>query len=403
VPDDVSALDEIVEALCERDTGRAIIAVDAAMATGRTPRVLGENLVARLRDVFLAAMKADLGRLPESDRGRVADQARRLGAAGSTRALEVLGEAFVGIQDAPDPRVVLEVALVRLTKPEADHSPAAIVERLERLERGLGPIGAAPPPAPPLAAHPHVDTAPDVDPEAVTNSTLPEAMVDDGQPPAAADRRGGGKADEARQVLAARRQGKGAAPARKAAPAGPPAERPRLPGAPPPRKAAALAAPASAPAPATPPASAPAAGTGTGSGELPSRDALTLAWGDTILGTLSGKAKSRFAAGRFVTVDGATAHFGLPNKVHAARCEDVRAEVEAALAAHFGTPVPLTIVVDGDAPVPYRGPVPVAPSPGDGPGDEGIDLSELRDATDVTTSSVDRIAEVFPGVEVVEE
>src|SRR4051794_24587764 len=60
VPDDVSVLDELVEALCERDTGRALTAVDAAIATGRTPRILGENLVGRLRDVFLAAVRADL-------------------------------------------------------------------------------------------------------------------------------------------------------------------------------------------------------------------------------------------------------------------------------------------------------------------------------------------------------
>ena len=42
--------------------------------------------------------------------------------------------------------------------------------------------------------------------------------------------------------------------------------------------------------------------------------------------------------------------FGLPNKIHAAKCEEVRPEVEAALAAHFGRPTPLRIVVDTAAP-----------------------------------------------------
>jgi hypothetical protein len=45
--------------------------------------------------------------------------------------------------------------------------------------------------------------------------------------------------------------------------------------------------------------------------------------------------------------------------------------------------------------------VPSAPEPDDL--DAGVDLSELRDATDVTSSSVDRIAQVFPGVEVVDD
>ncbi len=149
LPDDTEALDELVEALCESDTGRALIAVDAAISAGRGPRVLGELLIGRLRDVFLASMKADLSRLPDRDQARITDQAARLGPAGATRALEVLGEAFVGIQDAPDQRIPLEVALVRLTRPEADTSLAALADRVSRLERGA-PAGVAP--AAPAAA-----------------------------------------------------------------------------------------------------------------------------------------------------------------------------------------------------------------------------------------------------------
>ncbi len=151
LPDDGDALDELVEALCEHDTGRALMAVERAMDAGRSPRLLGEQLISRLRDVFLASMKMDLVRLPEHDRERVAAQAERLGAAGATRALEVLGEAFVGIQDAPDQRIPLEVALVRLTRPESDTSISALVDRVTRLEHAAPPAAGAsssPPPAP---------------------------------------------------------------------------------------------------------------------------------------------------------------------------------------------------------------------------------------------------------------
>ena len=40
--------------------------------------------------------------------------------------------------------------------------------------------------------------------------------------------------------------------------------------------------------------------------------------------------------------------FALPNETHRSYCEDVRVEVEAALGSHFGTPVPLRLVVDED-------------------------------------------------------
>ncbi len=163
VPDSVDAVDELVEALCDHDTGRALVAVEEAMSRGRNPRVLGESLIARLRDVFLASVGADLARLSDTDQERVADQARRLTAPGATRALELLGEAFVGIQDALDPRIPLEVALVRLTRPDADTSVAALAERLARLEQGTPPAAAAAPkaaPAPAPAPSPKAAAAP---------------------------------------------------------------------------------------------------------------------------------------------------------------------------------------------------------------------------------------------------
>ena len=159
-------------------------------------------------------------------------------------------------------------------------------------------------------------------------------------------------------------------------------------------------APAPAPEP-TPPAGATAA---AADGPPPLIE-LERAWKDTILAELPNKARVRFAGGRFVASVAGSARFGLPNAVHAKRCEEVRAEVEAALTAHFGRPVALTIVVDDD-PTPPAGSAPVRPSGPPEDGDDGqstIDPGELVDAHDVTTSSLGRIAEVFPGVEVVEE
>ena len=137
---------------------------------------------------------------------------------------------------------------------------------------------------------------------------------------------------------------------------------------------------------------------------MPTRDELTLAWGDVVLPALSRKAKTRFQVGRFMRVDDDAAVFGLPNKIHVGKCEEVRADVESALAAHFGRVVPLRIVVDDGAPPP-PGSTPVAPpTEPDAPDDVAdIDLSELTDASDAAVSTVDRVAEVFPGAELVEE
>ena len=55
------------------------------------------------------------------------------------------------MRDAPDPRVTLEVALVRLAHPEVDATPGALLARIERLESsaltGVPPSASLPPAA----------------------------------------------------------------------------------------------------------------------------------------------------------------------------------------------------------------------------------------------------------------
>ena len=416
VPEGADALDELVEAVCDRDTARALMAVEAAMARGRSPRVLGESLIGRLRDVFLAAVHADLSRLTETDRDRCIDQAQRLTAAGATRALEVLGDAFVGIQDALDPRIPLEVALVRLTRADADTSPAALAERVSRLEAGIGSTApsrgttaAAPTPAPP--------TPPPTSPPAVAPPApaVPEAAAapDADAPLSPRPPTGGRPADGARDVLAQRRTGS-AAPARPAPQTAPSAGGTRQP--PAPSRAAGTPAPApatpdgsatvptTAPTDPTTPEEAPEAAPAPSAPSAPSAGLPDLAgfvavWTDDILGALAQKPRVRFAGGRWLSIDADTAVFGLPNPVHVQRCEEYRPEVEAALQARFGRPVTVRIVVDGDAVDPST-PAKLDPVEVDQPSD--IDLTDLTDADDIAETGVDRVAAMFPGAELVD-
>ncbi len=406
IPDSEDAVDELVEALCERDTGRALIAVEGALSRGRNPRVLGEALIARLRDVFLASVGADLSRLTDTDRARATEQGRRLGAAGATRALESLGEAFVGIQDALDPRIPLEVALVRLTRDDADISLSSLADRISRLERdgvvvAVDPALASPGPARPTAPPPPV--ANDSDDDHTDTSSLPPA--------------GSRPADVARQELLRRSgaddSGRPARPAARPA-AGRPA-RPSRPGATP-TAAASAPVPSAAIAPEpiaaaatsepTPPAPAPPPTPAPTGGAMPALVDLTRVWSDTLLPALPQRSRARFSGGHWVDVVDGVAVFGLPNEPHATRCEELRPEVEAVLTAHFGTAVPIRLVVDGSAPDPSA-PRAVAASrraaADENPIDESIDLDDLTNARGTATAGVDRIAAVFPGASLVDE
>src|SRR3954468_9115824 len=144
VVDEGTVVDELVESLCERDAGRALVAVAEGVSAGRDPRQLSVDLLEHLRHAFLAVMARSLVPLPDDAVDHVEDQARRLGTPGLVRAMEALGESLVEMRESLDTRVSLEVALVRIARPEADASPAALLERIERLERGLSAHVTAP-------------------------------------------------------------------------------------------------------------------------------------------------------------------------------------------------------------------------------------------------------------------
>ncbi|MGQ0615591.1 MAG: DNA polymerase III subunit gamma/tau [Acidimicrobiia bacterium] len=348
----VVVVDDLVDGLIERDIGRLLSSVAESVSAGRDPRTLAQRLIERLRDVFLAAMKAPLDHLSDADRDRAVALSERVERSFLTRSLEVLGEALSKAPETPDPRILFETALVRIAVPEADTTTAALLERIERLERTIAGAGLE-------AGGPWPAGSQDASPAEATR-------------PAAA----------ARQVLRQARQA-GAIP-------------PALPTAPPDGAGAAGAEePPRQLGP--PPAAAPPDSAG-----LPSRDQLTLAWGDTVLGALPRTVKARYSVGRFVSVDGAGARFALPNEPHRKRCEEQRPEVERALAAHFGRPVPLVLVVEEH---PAAGAADRAePAGADESRPEEIeDVHQLADAAPDHRSGLDRLAEAFPGAQLIEE
>ena len=146
---------EFVEALCERDAARAMVAVAERCGAGHDPRQVATDVLERLRQTLLVSVARSLVGLPDEELDAVEAEAHRLGRAATVRAMEVLGQALVEMREAPDPRVLLEVALVRLCRPDLDSSPAALLERIDRLERSLAgkaPVAPSPPSQAPAAA-----------------------------------------------------------------------------------------------------------------------------------------------------------------------------------------------------------------------------------------------------------
>jgi DNA polymerase-3 subunit gamma/tau len=137
IAEEATPVDEFVEALIDYDAGRVLAAVARSISLGREPRTIVDELVAHLRNCFLSQMAPELVNLTERRVGEVTDQAKRLGTPRIVKTIETLGQAINDMKGAPDTRVILEVALVKLVHRELQMGVEALMTRIERLEREL--------------------------------------------------------------------------------------------------------------------------------------------------------------------------------------------------------------------------------------------------------------------------
>jgi len=133
-------LDEVVDALADRDAAAAFGAVDRVIQTGQDPRRFVDDLLERLRDLIVVQATPDHGAavlrgIPQDDLERMGAQARRFGPAELSRAADVVNRALTEMTGATSPRLHLELMTARLLVPAADESTRGALARVEQLER----------------------------------------------------------------------------------------------------------------------------------------------------------------------------------------------------------------------------------------------------------------------------
>lgn len=141
-PEAAHTTDELIDALAAKDQGRVLAAVAQAMQLGRDPRTFTEDVVRTMRDSFLSVLAPELVQLPAARVEVIAGRARSLGNRTIVRVMEVLGQTLVEMRHAPDARLLLEVAMVRLTSSELDGSSDALVGRIAALEERVAQLAA---------------------------------------------------------------------------------------------------------------------------------------------------------------------------------------------------------------------------------------------------------------------
>ena len=157
------ALFRLCDTIVDRDTAGALVQIEELAEQGQDLGRLVTDVIEHLRQLLLVQ---HVGHVPESlpiteeTRERLREQANQLPEPTVVRLIDLLAIAVDDMRQGGDPRLPLELALVKVTRPQADLSRESLAHRLELLEsrpQGVPPAPVeerappAPPPTPPAA------------------------------------------------------------------------------------------------------------------------------------------------------------------------------------------------------------------------------------------------------------
>jgi DNA polymerase-3 subunit gamma/tau len=157
---DSEAFMRLVEAVAAQDARSALELVAELAADGVDLRRFVSESVAFFRGAFLAHYAPNLAEISDEppDVYEAWKKAAQLVSSSDVlRAVDLLGDALVRLREGREERLMTELALIKLTRPETASDTEALLSRLERIERRLG--------------------KPDPVPQAATSSTTAAAPV----------------------------------------------------------------------------------------------------------------------------------------------------------------------------------------------------------------------------------
>ncbi|HYI45140.1 MAG TPA: DNA polymerase III subunit gamma/tau [Actinomycetota bacterium] len=136
---------ELFEAIAREDVGAIFQAIQTFVAQGADMRQLADDALEHVRSLLLLRTAPDAEGLldvPVEDRPRLLLQAEQFTTGTLLRTLDLIGQSVIEMRNAPNHRLLLEIALVRAAAPDTDPSATGLLGRIERLERRIGITGA---------------------------------------------------------------------------------------------------------------------------------------------------------------------------------------------------------------------------------------------------------------------
>jgi DNA polymerase-3 subunit gamma/tau len=130
----------IVDAIIGNNVDNILSIIDSVLADGKDLKVFIDAIIKHFRDLLVAKVSNN----PESLLDYSADELVKLKAQSEklsfekiSNAASLLSEAQADAKWIKSPRVIYEMALIKLARPEIDSSPEALMDRLSSMEQNL--------------------------------------------------------------------------------------------------------------------------------------------------------------------------------------------------------------------------------------------------------------------------
>ena len=137
---DAASYGRLLDLITEGDAAGGITLVAELAAQGADLRRFVGDAIAYLRGVFLAQYATNIDEVVDAPNETIEDWRGRAAAIASSevlRAIDVLSTALLELRDGREERLVVELAILRLTRPETVPDLDGITVRLDRVERQL--------------------------------------------------------------------------------------------------------------------------------------------------------------------------------------------------------------------------------------------------------------------------
>lgn len=145
----ISTLDNVyamTDAVMSRNVEAILSVVESVLSDGKDIRTFIDALIKYFRDLMLLKVSSNAREMldySDDELVRLNTQSSKITFEKISHAISVLTDAQTEAKFIKAPRVIYELALIKLAKPELDESQSGLMDRLSEVEQKIGSIGGA--------------------------------------------------------------------------------------------------------------------------------------------------------------------------------------------------------------------------------------------------------------------